>query len=401
MLQVSCLPLLLQSVISHAYQVGASDIHVIPQEVQYALYMRIDGAFCLHVHLEREKGLQLTQQIKVAADLDITHQAVAQDGSMIYRSPLSSSVTCDIRVSTFPTLYGEKVVIRLLKDKVHFTFHSLGFSSALIATITQLISQEQGCMIVAGPTGAGKTTSLYAMAQYAAHQGRNVVTLEDPIEYRMPFVTQTAVCSQVLPEGNNKMLISQALRALLRQDPDVIMVGEMRDQATAYGVVEAALTGHLVMSSVHAHSSLQTLTRLLEMGVEPYLLAGAITAVIAQRLFPLLCPDCTQQYTITVEEQRWWKQSNSGLVVPKKLSRALGCPECAYTGRKGRHAVHELLIVDTVIRSTLMTATHAAMPLDTKHLSSPSLLEEALLLVQEGKVTLEEVIKAGLYTMHQ
>ncbi|MBC7325873.1 MAG: type II/IV secretion system protein, partial [Moorella sp. (in: Bacteria)] len=275
----------------------------------------------------------------VMARLDIAEHRLPQDGRIQLKL---DSAPVDVRVATMPTVWGEKVVCRLLDARRGvLDLDKLGFSPCNLERFKRLISRPHGLVLVTGPTGSGKTTTLYAALNYINDRRRNIVTLEDPVEYLLPGISQTAVNPRA------GLTFSSGLRALLRQDPNVIMVGEIRDQETAAMAVRAAVTGHLVFSTLHTSDAPGALTRLMDMGVDPYLVAAAVAGVVSQRLLRVICPECREGYVLGDE---YPEGRALNLPVGTTLRRGRGCPSCRHTGYRGRQAVHEVMAVTPAIR---------------------------------------------------
>lgn len=279
--------------IERALEAGASDIHLEPAREGFLIRFRLDG-FLKEVERKAEEwGPPIVSRIKLISGMDIGERRLPQDGGFTYENPNGEEEhPIDIRASTLPTIYGEKIVLRLLPHHVRFTsLASLGMENRHVQTVKRMLIQSQGMILISGPTGSGKTTTMYAMLQELKKDGRNVISLEQPVEYRVPGVNQV----QIHPRSG--LSFHEGLRAVLRQDPDVILVGEIRDRQTAEVAIRAALTGHLIISTIHTIDSVGTVIRLLDMGIEPYLVSSALTGVIAQRLIRKVCSYCYGQHT--------------------------------------------------------------------------------------------------------
>jgi len=331
-----------QALFRQAIRRKASDIHVEPREKMFLIRFRIDGV--LQEVPSPPKHLQdnIITILKVMADLDIAEKRVPQDG----RIRLSfEGRQIDFRVSSLPSIYGEKIVIRVLDtSSVVLEFPTLGFSKENEANLRKVIIKPHGIILAAGPTGSGKTTTLYTILKEVSTDDRNVTTLEDPVEYRLDKMTQCQI------ETKAGFSFATGLRSILRQDPDVIMVGEIRDRETAELAIQASLTGHLVLSTVHTNSSVGTVTRLANMGCDTYLVAATLASVLAQRLVRRLCQSCREEYMASVEEL---KAMGVKSAKPMKLYRKQGCDKCAFTGYKGRTGIHELLVPDDELRELI------------------------------------------------
>lgn len=333
---------LVHSIIVQAYNMGASDIHIEPMSDETVVRFRIDGDMVRHMSVSSEAHNAIVTRLKIQSNLNIAEKRVPQDGR--FEQELSSG-RIDIRVSTLPTLYGEKVVLRLLggqRDQLD-TMENLGMDAYNRAVYENILKVPSGIVLVTGPTGSGKTTTLYATLREIGKPNFNVVTIEDPVEIHLPGINQV----QVNPKAG--LTFAGGLRAILRQDPDIIMVGEIRDSETAEIAMRAAITGHQVLSTIHTNDAALAVTRLIDMGVEPYLVASALSGVVAQRLVKQLCPACREAYQSDIEEQKIL-----GLEEPVTLYRSRGCPNCGYNGHKGRAAVYEIIAIDSKLRQMIM-----------------------------------------------
>jgi general secretion pathway protein E len=330
--------------------VEASDVHIEPTVASTIVRYRIDGV--LHSVAEYPPGVaeKAVARIKVLGSMDTAERRLPQDGGAKMES---EGRTIDLRISTVPSEYGERAVIRMLDPVTGLKgFELLGMDPHMIDKMQEVINSPHGVFFSTGPTGSGKTTTLYAALLRANRSERNVITVEDPIEYRLPGIAQ-------LPVGRKKgMNFASGLRSILRQDPDVIMVGEVRDEETARMVVEAAQTGHLVLSTLHTNDSAGAVTRLLDLGIEPFLLASCLTAVLAQRLVRTICPECKQPYTPDVADLEELGIRLDGQA-PPTLYRGRGCANCMDTGYRGRIGLFELLVVDDEIRKLVTRSVDA------------------------------------------
>ncbi len=337
---------IINNLLYEAYSKKASDIHLEPHNNLLHIRFRIDGILYDHGIIEQEYKSLVISRIKVLASMDVSENRVPQDGKFSYY--YNSDNLIDLRIATFPTLYGEKVVIRILDRSLHaLNLVSLGFNKDLIEDLTMCVSKPHGFLLVVGPTGVGKTTTLYALLSLIRSQEKNIMTLEDPIEYSLNGIVQ----SQVYPEINFSFV--HGIRSILRQDPDIIMVGEIRDQETARIALQASLTGHLVLSTLHAQSATSTIMRLLDMGIEPYLLNASLTGVLAQRLIRVLCSECRYEVSLSDYEQVLVQR----LSLPIKISyKSFGCDFCNNTGFKGRIVLAELLKVTHSLRALITGA---------------------------------------------
>ncbi|MFN2463425.1 MAG: GspE/PulE family protein [Candidatus Dormibacteria bacterium] len=322
----------------------ASDIHLEPQENLLRVRFRIDGVLQDVAHLPANIGPGLSSRIKIMSDLDIVERNRAQDGQV---SLTVEGKELDVRVATMATIWGEKLVLRLLdRSRSLISLEKLGFSTRTEEGFARMLASPYGMVVVAGPTGSGKTTTLYASLQELDNQQRNIVTIEDPVEYHFEGINQT----QINKLAN--MTFANGLRAVLRQDPDIILVGEIRDRDTAEIAVQAALTGHLVLSSLHATDAASSLLRFLDMGIEGYLVASSVIGVVAQRLVRQVCEGCKTEYPPTVEEVEFGK--SMGMDVPDRFYHGHGCSKCSLTGYYDRIGVYEMLPVSEGIKSLIL-----------------------------------------------
>jgi len=331
---------LVNLIFSIAVKDRASDIHVQPLENELRVRFRIDGLLYDMYKPPKRAQNAIVSRIKVMAGLDVAEKRLPQDGRILIR--VNDSET-DVRVSIIPSAYGEQVVMRLLdRSATMIGLGDLGMEPELEKVMVSLITRPQGVFLITGPTGSGKTTSLYAMLQFINTPEKNILTIEDPVEYVLPGIGQMQVNPKI------QLDFARGLRSFLRQDPDVIMVGEIRDQETARIAIQAALTGHLVFSTLHTNDSATALTRLVDMGIEPYLLTSAVTAILAQRLVRKLCLHCKEVYRPSEFETELLKGYING--EDSIIYKGKGCPECLNTGYMGRVAVFELLQLDSTIR---------------------------------------------------
>jgi general secretion pathway protein E len=329
---------LINGLIAEAVRIKASDIHVEPYEDRLAIRFRVDGVLREVLSHSRRAAPLIASRVKVMARLDIAEKRLPQDGRI---SLAFGGRNIDVRVSTLPSRFGERVVMRLLdKDTSHLDLDKLGMEAGVLAELKRALAQPNGILLVSGPTGSGKTTTLYAGVTLLNDKTRNILTVEDPIEYGLDGVGQTQVNPKI------GMTFASGLRAILRQDPDVVMVGEIRDVETAQIAIQASLTGHLVLSTVHTNSAAAAVTRLRDMGVEPFLLASTLTAVLAQRLVRRLCSSCKEAYRPDDAERALL---GLGPEV-ERLWRPRGCEACGGTGYQGRLGLYEIMFVDDEIR---------------------------------------------------
>ncbi|AIR71252.1 type II secretion system ATPase GspE [Dickeya fangzhongdai] len=331
---------LINAMLTEAIKHKASDIHIETFERHLLIRFRIDGVLREILRPQRQLASLLVSRIKVMAKLDIAEKRVPQDGRMALRI---GGRAIDVRVSTLPSNYGERVVLRLLdKNSVRLDLETLGMAEHNRRQLDTLIHRPHGIILVTGPTGSGKSTTLYAALSRLNSAERNIMTVEDPIEYELEGIGQTQVNPKV------DMTFARGLRAILRQDPDVVLVGEIRDGETAQIAVQASLTGHLVLSTLHTNSALGALSRLQDMGIEPFLLSTSLLGVLAQRLVRTLCPSCRQPYVLSDEQAQ-----QTGLAAGTTLYHPGGCEKCNYSGYRGRTGIHELLLIDDTVRTAI------------------------------------------------
>jgi type IV pilus assembly protein PilB len=373
-------------IITQAINDGASDIHIEPTRDCIKVRYRIDGVMIDSLVLPKRVQASLTSRFKIMADMDIAEKRVPQDNRI---SATIDGREYDFRVSTLPCIYGEKIVMRVLdKSSVRVGLDKLGFLPDTLARLEEVISRSYGIILVTGPTGSGKSTTLYSILSRLNTGLVNIITAEDPVEYELPGINQV----QVNPKAG--LTFATALRAMLRQDPDIIMVGEMRDTETATIAIEAALTGHLVLSTLHTNDASSAPPRLIEMGVEPFMIASSLIAVLAQRLVRTLCPRCKQPYRPTESDFRRY-----GFTPPEngetvEIYRAQGCDYCKNTGYKGRTGIHELLVINDPIRELILqhAAAYAIQKVAVEH-GLRLLKEDALQKVLLGRTSIEEVVR--------
>ena len=358
---------MLNALLTQAAKDGASDIHIEPYERSSAVRFRVDGTLREVVQPNRALHAALISRLKIMAELDIAERRLPQDGRISLRI---GGRAVDVRVSTLPSAHGERAVLRLLdKAESKFTLEGLGMSGDVLTKFDKLVHQPHGIILVTGPTGSGKTTTLYASLGRIDTAGTNVLTVEDPVEYELAGIGQTQV------NARSDLTFAKALRAILRQDPDVIMIGEIRDYETAQIAIQASLTGHLVLATVHTNDAPSTVTRMIDMGVEPFLLSSSLIGVLAQRLVRKLCLTCRKR-----DEGGHW--------------HPVGCAQCGMTGYKGRTGVYELMDVDDNIRALIHErATEAKIQAAGEASGLRSMREDGERLVAEGITSLEEVLR--------
>lgn len=374
---------LINALLSEAIRVNASDIHIEAFEKKLSVRLRVDGQLREIVQPRRELAPLLVSRIKVMAKLDIAEKRVPQDGRISLRL---AGREVDVRVSTLPSSHGERVVMRLLdKQAGRLNMTHLGLIQDDHQRLSYLVQRPHGIILVTGPTGSGKTTTLYAALSDLNDGSRNILTAEDPIEYQLEGIGQTQVNTKV------DMTFARALKAMLRQDPDVVMVGEIRDLETAEIAVQASLTGHLVLSTLHTNTAIGAVTRLQDMGIEPFLLASSLIGVIAQRLVRTLCPHCHTWHEADAIELEMFKHIQ--LDTNLKLPQPQGCEQCSHTGFSGRTAIYEIVPVDDQMRRLIHSSTAEYELENYARQQAGSIRDDGLRKVLAGKTTVEEVLR--------
>jgi type IV pilus assembly protein PilB len=334
---------MVNSIIQRAVRDHASDIHIEPSRTMTRVRFRIDGLLYEIMTLRPDLQPAVVSRLKVMANLDIAEKRLPQDGRIQVHTQGRS---IDLRFSSLPGLHGEKIVLRVLdKNQFILDIDKLGLAEQNLASFKELLSRSYGLILVTGPTGSGKTTTLYAALNYLNSIEKNIVTIEDPVEYQMDIVNQNPIKESI------GLSFAKVLKHVLRQDPDIIMVGEIREHATAEIAIQAALTGHLVLSTLHTNDSVSAITRLMDMGIEPYLLSSSLIGVMAQRLVRRICPACKTSFLAPPELVQRHGWTALGHV---RLSRGRGCSECYDSGYKGRMGLHELLITDTALQQLIV-----------------------------------------------
>jgi general secretion pathway protein E len=376
---------MVNAILTQGVQDRASDIHIEPFEKSVDVRYRIDGILQKRLSPPKVIHAGIVSRIKIMANLNIAENRLPQDGRIKIKL---AGKDVDIRVSTIPTRHGERVVMRLLnKSDIRFTMDTMGFPQAMVNTLQRVLREPNGIVLVTGPTGSGKSTTLYAFLTEMNQEHRNILTAEDPVEYEIEGISQMQMQEKI------GLTFATALRAMLRQDPDVIMVGEMRDQETARIGIQASLTGHLVFSTLHTNDAPSAVTRMVDMGIEPYLITSTVRAVIAQRLVRVICPACKTKYKPTAEEI-----ADFGLT-PKDLPggmlfRGAGCEECAKTGYRGRKGIYELMLMDEEIQRVVLRGSDSdAVRKVALEKGMMSLRDYGKIKVIEGLTTIEEVLR--------
>ena len=373
------------SMITQGYKERASDIHVEPFEVELVVRYRIDGILYEVLRPPHKAQASIISRLKIMANLNIAEKRLPQDGRFRVRI---AGKDVDVRVSTLPTAFGERVVLRLLdKSSNVLSLEEIGMNPAMLRAVGGMIQKSHGIFLVTGPTGSGKTTTLYAALSRLNSREKNIITVEDPIEYQLPGVGQI----QVNPKIN--LTFAAGLRSILRQDPDIIMVGEIRDGETAEIAVQSALTGHMVFSTLHTNDSAGALTRLVEMGIEPFLAASSIVGILAQRLVRRICTHCREAYRPSAE---LLAEMGLGQAVPAdaEFYRGRGCPQCMDIGYRGRSGIYELLPVDEQVRDLLLQNKDAAsIKASATRKGMKTLRDAGLEMALRGETTIEEVLR--------
>ena len=374
---------LVSQMLDEAVRQRASDVHIERQQHSLRVRYRVDGLLMTKSQLPTRVHPQIVSRIKILANMDIAERRAPQDGGFGFKS---DSKQIDVRVSTIPAIFGEKVVMRLLdRSQANYKLEALGLAPKDQARLLNVIEQPQGIFLVTGPTGSGKTTTLYAVLNRLNREEVNVLTVEDPVEYQIPGINQVQV------SGRSKISFASTLRHFLRQDPDIIMVGEVRDEETARVAIQAALTGHLVLSTLHANDALGGITRLLDMGIEPYLIASSLEGVAAQRLVRVLCPQCKEPDHPDLEELR---RRFGEIPADATFYRGRGCTFCNYTGYRGRIAIFEVAPIDDEIRHLIVSrAPHHELKNAAEAKGMTGMYQDGLLKAARGITTLSEVVR--------
>tara|TARA_B100000003_G_scaffold27637_3_gene21886 strand:+ start:2375 stop:3823 length:1449 start_codon:yes stop_codon:yes gene_type:complete len=371
---------LINATITKAIKARASDIHLEPFENKLSIRFRVDGVLREVLQYQKNITQMIISRIKIMSKLDISERRLPQDGRI---SISIGKKEVDLRVSTLPSSFGERVVLRILeKDKTHINLNDLGFSTDTLESFKKGLSKTEGIILVTGPTGSGKTTSLYAGLKEISDRSQNILTIEDPVEYALDGIGQTQV--------NNKtgLTFAKGLRAILRQDPDIVMVGEIRDKETAEIAIQASLTGHLVLSTVHTNSAVNAITRLRDMGIEPYLLSSSIVYVLSQRLVRKLCNECK-----VIDEE----SKNSNILekydIKDPIYKSTGCKKCEHTGYKGRLSIGEYILMNEKISELIYKSASENEITEYAYSNNKKLFENGLLALKDGKTSLSELLR--------
>ena len=371
--------------LSNALHEGASDIHIEPKEKFTKIRYRIDGILFDTKQAPSKMHAAIVSRIKIMSNLDISERRIPQDGKI---AVIMGGRGVDLRISVLPTSHGEKVVIRLLDSKsIMIGLEDSGMQPRILGAFQEQIAQPNGILLVTGPTGSGKSTTLYSALAQMDSDRLNVSTVEDPVEYNLEF------CNQVQVNEKAGLTFAGSLRSLLRQDPDIIMVGEIRDQETSRIAVQAALTGHLVLSTLHTNDAPGSVSRLVNIGIEPYLIAASLNGILAQRLVRRICTNCKEPFTAPDNLRKYLDQAE---IDPHNLMHGAGCDQCRDSGYAGRCGIHELLVIDEEFRQIINTDSSVnSMRSAFRRSGWPNLFEDGLLKVKDGLTTIEEILRVA------
>ena len=376
---------LLQTIFDDATQVQASDIHIEPQEDSLQIRFRIDGVMNFQTNSSIKIAPALALRLKIMSNLDISEKRLPQDGRFAMKV---GQQKIDVRLSTMPTQFGESIVMRLLnQSKGALRLGAIGMPPDMLKNFREILARPNGLVLVTGPTGSGKTTTLYGALAELNTPDRKLITIEDPVEYKLPGVNQVQVNEKI------DLDFARVLRASLRQDPDVVLVGEMRDQETAQIGMRAALTGHLVFSTLHTNDAVSTPNRLLDMGVPAYIMASALQVVLAQRLVRVICDVCHEQHELTLSERKWLKSELGQNIDQHQFKHGRGCSHCNDSGYRGRIGVYEMLEMTETLADIAAQSDHAAfLKAAEKQMDGWTLRRYAVRLASEGKTTVAEAM---------
>ncbi|CAK0742236.1 MSHA biogenesis protein MshE [Gammaproteobacteria bacterium] len=379
---------LLQTIFEDASQVHASDVHIEPQETKVQIRFRIDGVLHLQTESDARIAQALVLRLKLVSGLDISEKRLPQDGRFNIRI---RGQMVDVRISTMPTQYGESVVMRLLNQQAGLLkLDRIGMPPAMLQRFRRAIQHANGMVLVTGPTGSGKTTTLYSALSEINSIGSKLITVEDPVEYRLPGVNQVQVNDKI------ELTFARVLRSVLRQDPDIILVGEVRDQETAEIALRAALTGHLVLSTLHTNDAASTPVRLIDMGIPPFMIASSLRVVMAQRLVRLVCETCAETYTPKSYEEEWLRRSMDGQAREPRYVRGRGCSHCNGTGYQGRIGIYEMLeMTPTLVEAVTRQDVHQFVQLAGRQLAGQTLRHHAVELVIQGRTMVSDAMRVS------
>lgn len=377
---------LVNQIIANALAQRASDIHFDPQEADFRVRYRVDGILRTERSLPKHMQNIIIARIKIMANLNITENRLPQDGRI---KTTINFRPVDIRVSSLPTIFGEKVVMRILDlSNAVNQLERIGFSENNLKAFVSMLEKPNGIVLITGPTGSGKSSTLYAALNRLNNEEVNIITVEDPVEYQLDGINQIQV------NENVGLTFASGLRSILRQDPDIVMIGEIRDTETAQIAIRASLTGHLVLSTLHTNSSVAALTRLVDMGIEPFLISSSMNGVVAQRLVRRVCKDCGEQVPASDREKQLFQSRNMDIDV---VFRGKGCPSCNFTGYRGRVAIHEVLTVDSQIRNLISdSASTSTIRQYVKEKGMKFLIDDGFEKVQKGITTTEEILRVAV-----
>ena len=371
---------LLEKLLLDGYRKSASDIHIEPREECLMVRIRVDGMLVEHMKLESEAHPSLIARAKILCGMDIAEKRLPQDGHCKVEV---DGVEMDLRASSVPTVYGEKIVLRFLNTRFHVEHEdTFGMDEENYQKVLEILKRPNGIIYITGPTGSGKTTTLYLILERLVKAPVNIMTIEDPVEKQIAGINQIQVMEQT------GLTFEKGLRAIMRQDPDIIMVGETRDHETAKISVSAAITGHLVLSTLHTNDAVSAIIRMEDMGIEPYLVANSLSGVVAQRLARKVCPHCSQEMEIGKEETMLGIKTDT-------VRKAVGCDHCNGTGYKGRVAIHEVVVIDKHIRGMIAEkrTIEEIYQYVEKTQNIRRLKEDMIRLVEEGITTVEELLR--------
>lgn len=377
---------LVNKIIANGVAQRASDIHFDPSETEFRVRYRVDGVLRTERSLPKHMQSVVVARVKIMGNLNITENRIPQDGRI---KTTVNFKPIDLRLSTLPTVYGEKVVMRILDlSSAAHDVAQLGFSPENEAIFRAMIAKPNGIVLITGPTGSGKSSTLYAALSELNDEGVNIITVEDPVEYQLAGVNQIQVREEV------GLSFAVGLRSILRQDPDIVMIGEVRDLETAKIAVRASLTGHLVLSTLHTNNAVESISRLRDMGIEPFLLASSINAIVAQRLVRRICRDCSETYELSLREIKLLQAA--GITGERYAKRGRGCPACNSTGYRGRLAIHEILPVNRIVKELILRdAGDNEMQDVMKQQNYATLAVDGFYKVLEGATTMEEVLRVA------
>ncbi|WP_433743443.1 GspE/PulE family protein [Falsibacillus pallidus] len=377
---------LVNQILLAGVQMKASDIHIDPHESKVLIRYRIDGILKTERVISKAIFPSLVARIKILGNMNITESRLPQDGRIKLDIQQAS---IDLRISILPTVDGEKIVIRILDlDNVVIKISQVGFNKLNLQNFIKLIEKPSGLILLTGPTGSGKTSTLYASLHHLNSEKVNIVTIEDPVEYVLEGINQVQVNPQI------GLTFANGLRSILRQDPNILMIGEIRDHETAEIAVRSALTGHLVLSTMHTNSAISTVPRLLDMDIEPYLVVSALSGVVAQRLVRQICQECKEEYTPTEMEKKLFERR--GLTI-QKLYRGKGCSACQKSGYKGRMAIHELMVLDDEMRQLLYNnKSMQELKMAALKKGMLFLIDDGLLKAKSGLTTINEILRVAM-----